>query len=252
MNPPKVMTRTLILGATGNTGFRLAEQMLQKQDQTVRAIVRSKERFHELVPPPTDHPNRLEVIEASLLDMTDEEFANALKDCDAVVSCLGHNMTMKGMFGEPKRLVTDAIHRICETISVTIRPTKPLKVVLMSSNGVAHPAGTDDNRSRTERTIMGCIRACIPPHSDNEQAAAYLWKDVGTNNPYIEWVAVRPDDLIEGDVSTYDTFHKPKGSLFGDGTTTRSNVANFMSMLIEDETVWSAWKFKMPYIWNVE
>lgn len=245
------MARTLILGATGNTGYRLVEQTLQKQDQTARVIVRSKERFHELVPASSDNSNRLEVIEASILDMTDEDFSNAIKDCDAVVSCLGHNMTMKGMFGEPKRLVTDVLERVCRTISTKIQPSQPVKVILMSSNGVSHPTGSDDPRSRSERTIIGCIRACIPPHSDNEEAAAYLWKDVGTNDPYIEWVAVRPDDLIEGEVSTYETFHKPKGGLFGDNETTRSNVAHFMSELVKDENTWDEWKFKMPYIRNV-
>eukprot|EP00553_Chaetoceros_curvisetus_P014531 CAMPEP_0204644036 /NCGR_PEP_ID=MMETSP0718-20130828/1170_1 /ASSEMBLY_ACC=CAM_ASM_000674 /TAXON_ID=230516 /ORGANISM="Chaetoceros curvisetus" /LENGTH=247 /DNA_ID=CAMNT_0051665459 /DNA_START=367 /DNA_END=1110 /DNA_ORIENTATION=+ len=247
------MVRTLILGATGNTGYRLAEQMLKKQDETVRVIVRSKESFHDKVPAPSYNPSRLEVIEASILEMTDDEFASAIQGCDAVVSCLGHNMTMKGVFGKPRRLVTDAVSRVCGTISKTKQESsQPVKLILMSSNGVAHPEGTDDVRSRTERMILSCIRTSVPPHGDNEAAAAYLWNDIGTDSPSIEWVAVRPDDLVEGDTSAYETFQKPKGGLFGDNETSRSNVAHFMSELICDKSTWEAWKFKMPYIYNTE
>jgi hypothetical protein len=52
------------------------------------------------------NPN-LTLTEASLLDLTDDELAGQPKDCDAVVSCLGHVMDFDGIFGEPRRLCTD-------------------------------------------------------------------------------------------------------------------------------------------------
>ena len=66
------------------TGRALVEQLLNK-GQKVRAIVRSPRKLPAKV---LDHPNAT-VVEASVLDLTDEEMAEHVKDCDAVVSCLG-------------------------------------------------------------------------------------------------------------------------------------------------------------------
>jgi len=55
-------------------------------------------------------------IEASVLDLTDEEVTEHVKGCDAVVSCLGHVMDFKGVFGEPKRLCTDATRNLCNAL----------------------------------------------------------------------------------------------------------------------------------------
>ena len=65
------ITTTLVLGGMDNTGRRLIEQLLLAQNQNVRAIVRSKERFHELIP--ANNP-RLKVIEGVVLEMQDAEF----------------------------------------------------------------------------------------------------------------------------------------------------------------------------------
>ena len=93
----------LVVGATGMTGRALVEQLLSN-GQKVRAIVRSPRKLPAKV---LDHPNAT-VIEASVLDLTDEKMAEHVKDCDAVVSCLGHVMDLKGMFGDPRRYATDA------------------------------------------------------------------------------------------------------------------------------------------------
>ena len=87
----------LVVGATGMTGRALVEQLLSKGHH-VRAIVRSPPKLPAKV---RDHPNAT-VKEASVLDLTDEEMAEHVKDSDAVVSCLGHVMDLKGMFGDPK------------------------------------------------------------------------------------------------------------------------------------------------------
>jgi len=94
---------TLVVGATGMTGRALAEQLLGR-DHNVRVMVRAS---HKLPAEVLENPN-MTVIEASILDLTDEELREHVKGCDAVVSCLGHVMDFKGIFGDPKRLCTDA------------------------------------------------------------------------------------------------------------------------------------------------
>lgn len=263
------ITTTLVLGGTGNTGRRLIEQLLLAQNQNVRAIVRSKERFHELIP--ANNP-RLKVIEGVVLEMQDAEFEDAVTGCDAVVSCLGHNMDFKGIFGKPRELVTDSIKRVCKTIqknydvsgtsaSSGTHKTAHTKVILMGSNGVANPNGMDDIRPRKERALISFIRFALPPHKDNEMAAAFLSKDVGagdgndndngTTKGGIEWVVVRPDDLVEGDVSEYTVYEKPQAGLFGGGQTTRANVAHFMKDLITKTDTWKKWVYQMPVPTNI-
>ena len=115
------------------TGRALVEQLLSK-GHNVRAIVRSPRKLPAKV---RDHPNAT-VIETSVLDLTDEEMAKHVKDCDAVVSCLGHVIYLKGMFRDPKRLCTDATRRLCDAIKEN-RPTKPTKFILMNTVGVGNP-----------------------------------------------------------------------------------------------------------------
>ena len=84
------------------TGRRLVEQLLGK-NYKVRIIVRSS---HKLPADIVENPN-ITTKEDSVLDLTDEEITEHVKDCDAVVSCLGHVMDFKGIFGEPKKLCTE-------------------------------------------------------------------------------------------------------------------------------------------------
>ena len=93
-----MVSTILVLGATGNTG-RLVVGQLLLQNQNVKAMVRSKERFHAVV---EKVPN-LTVIEETVLDMQDSDLDDAVRGCDAVVSCLGHNITFKGIYGQPRR-----------------------------------------------------------------------------------------------------------------------------------------------------
>jgi len=241
-------TTTLVLGGTGATGKHLIHQLLDKEKE-VRAIVRSKERLIEALKD-INHDNLL-IIEGTVLDMSDDEMETSVRGCDVIVSCLGHNLTFQGMFGKPHKLVKDSIKRVCDTV-VQIQSSKPTKVILMGSNGVSNPDGSDDMiRPITERVLLGLLRLLIPPVADNEHAAMYLSKDIGHEEAKVEWVVVRPNDLIDGEVSEYEVLPKPVGSLFGGGVTTRSNVAAFMGELILDDTVWKKWLYKMPVPQNV-
>ncbi len=134
----------LVVGATGMTGRALVAQLLSKGHK-VRVMARSPRKLPANV---LDHPNAT-VIEASVLDLTDEEMAEHVRDCDTVVSCLGHVMDLKGMFGDPRRLCTDATRRLCDAIGEN-RPTKPTKFILMNTVGVQNP-DLDEKRAWFER-----------------------------------------------------------------------------------------------------
>ena len=137
----------LVVGATGKTGRPLAEQLLSKYHR-VRVIVRSP---HKLPAEVLEHPD-ITVIEASVLDLTDEEMTEYVKDYDAVVSCLGHVMSFKGMFGSPRKLCTDATRRLCNAIEKN-RPPKPTKFILMNTVGVQNP-DLREKRTWFERGLL--------------------------------------------------------------------------------------------------
>ena len=225
------------------TGRRLVEQLLGK-NYKVRIIVRSS---HKLPADIVENPNTIS-IEASVLDLTDEEVTEHVKDCDAVVSCLGHVMNFKGIFGEPKKLCTDATRNLCNSLEKHSLP-KPTKFILMNTVGVQNP-DLEEKRNWVERGLLTLLHHTLPPHRDNETAAEYLHKIVGKENKSIEWCCVRPDSLINAQVSPYDISESPTTGIFSGRPTARSNVAHFMTNLIENEEIWSTWKFRMPVIMN--
>jgi len=239
------MKTILVAGATGNTGRSLVEQLLGL-GHTVRVIVRASHRL------PTEilkHPN-ITVLEASILDLADEQMVDFVDGCDAVVSCLGHTMSFKGIFGEPKKLCTDAVRSLCNAIEAN-QPTSPTKFILMSTVGVSNP-DLREQRTWFERVVLTLLRWLIPPHKDNETVLEYLHTDVGRENKYLEWCSVRPDSLINADVSQYDIIESPVTGIFSGRPTTRANVAHLMTKLVGDNALWSAWKFKMPVIMNAQ
>jgi len=87
---------------------------------------------------------------------------------------------------------------------------------------------------------------------DNEQAADYLRSQVGQNNKQIEWVVVRPDNLLDEDtVTPYDVYSSPiRSAIFDPGQTSRINVGHFMADLITEDGIWQQWQGQMPVIYN--
>ena len=233
----------LVVGATGMTGRSLVEQLLGK-NYKVRIIVRSSHKLPAVI---VENPNTT-TIEASVLGLTDEELTEQVKDCDAVVSCLGHVMNFKGIFGEPKKLCTDATRNLCNSLEKHSLP-KPTKFILMNTVGVQNP-DLEEKRSQFDRGLLTLLRHTLPPHRDNETAAEYLHKTVGKENKSIEWCCVRPDSLINAEVSPYDITESPTTGIINGRPTARSNVAHFMTDLIENEELWNTWKFRMPVIMN--
>lgn len=235
----------LILGATGATGRLLAANLLNRGHK-VKAIVRTPESLPDTL---RRHP-LMTVVHANIADLGDEAMREQLTGCTAVASCLGHNMTVKGMFGAPRKLVTDATHRVCEAVRAC-QAKSPVKFVLMNTAGNSN-RNLQEPVSFGERCVVGLIRLLLPPHTDNEQAADYLRTCIGPSDQAIEWSVVRPDTLLnETEVSEYTLHPSPtRSAIFHAGKTSRINVAHFMAELITDDDAWSNWKGQMPVIYN--
>jgi NAD(P)-dependent dehydrogenase (short-subunit alcohol dehydrogenase family) len=236
---------TLVLGASGATGRLLVEQLLNR-GLNVKVIVRSPDKLPEAI---RNHDN-LSLIGASVLDLSDTELARYVNGCGAVASCLGHNMSFKGIYGNPRRLVTDATRRLCDAIKSN-KPEAPVRFVLMNTAGNSN-RDIPERISFAQKCVVGLIRLLLPPHADNEQAADYLRTRIGKNHRVIEWAVVRPDSLIdESEVSEYDVYPSPiRSAIFNAGETSRINVGHFMADLITDDDLWNRWKGQMPVIYN--
>jgi nucleoside-diphosphate-sugar epimerase len=234
----------LVLGGTGRTGGRVLAQLLGRGVE-VRALVRSAGKI------PTDvaGDDKLELVEADLLSLGDDELQGLLQGCDALVSCLGHVISFRGIMGPPYDLVTRMTIRLCRAIEA-VQPEKPIKFVLMSSVSVNRPGGADTRRGRFERAFVWLIRALIPPARDNQRAADFLVQRIGDDDPFVAWTAVRPDTLLDGDVSAYTSHEALVDTLFAPGNTNMANVAHFMCELVTQPQTWTAWKGKLPVIIN--
>jgi len=237
----------LVLGATGATGRLLVQQLLDR-GLRVKAIVRSLDSL----PDSLRQHEYLSIVRASVLDLSDSEMAEHMAGCEAVASCLGHNLTFKGIFGKPRQLVTDATKRFCQAIRAN-GSDKPTKFVLMNTAGNSN-RDLKEPISLAQSCVIGLLRLLVPPHRDNEKAADYLRTEVGQNDTEIQWAAVRPDSLFEeDDVSDYELHPSPtRSAIFNPARTSRINVAHFMADLITNHDAWEKWKGQMPVIYNKE
>ena len=235
----------LVVGATGATGRLLVEQLLNR-GQNVNVIVRSPDKLPTIL----KNHNHLIVTHANVLDLSEADMARLVNGCDAVASCLGHNINLKGILGHPRRLVFDATRKLCNGINSN-KSEKPVKFVLMNTTANRN-RDLHEPLSFVERGVFGLVRLLLPPQVDNEKAADYLRISIGQNDGLIEWAIVRPDTLINEDkVTEYEVHPSPTRSpIFNAGSTSRINVAHFMADLITIGSTWNKWRGQMPVIYN--
>lgn len=235
----------LVVGASGATGRLLVTQLLDR-GHAVRALVRSADRLPGSL---HDHPG-LTVVEAELLALGAAELARLTDGCDAVASCLGHNMTWRGMFGPPYRLVTQAMRRLARALQSGARAS-PARLVLMNTAGNRN-RDLDEPVTLGQRVVVGLIRLALPPHADNENAADYLRIGIGQHDPHLEWCVVRPDTLTDSTASTgYELYPSPtRSAIFDPGRTSRLNVARCMADLLTDAATWRQWRGRMPVAYD--
>lgn len=239
------MKKMLVVGASGATG-RLLTRILIEKNIKVIAIVRNKQSLDRLA---SFHSN-LHVVEAEVSNLSVSDLAPMLKECNTALSCLGHSLTFKGLFGHPRRLVTDTIEKI--TLAIEANELEHVtKVILMNTNGNSN-RDIPEKPPLSQRMVIGILRLTLPPHVDNEKAADYLRLNAKSDHNNIEWAAVRPDSLIDEDnVTPYEVYASPtRNAIFDSVSTSRINVAEFMSELACNNELWSKWKGKMPVIYN--
>ncbi len=239
--------KVFVAGGTGATGRLLVSQLLQR-GAYVRAVVRSLDR----VPSELEADDRLSLVEGNLLELSDAQFDALVSGCDAAASCLGHTMSFRGMFGPPHRLVTDATRRLCRAFE-RANANGPRKFVLMSTNANQN-RDLHERLSIPDKLVISILGLLLPPQQDNVAAAEFLRTQIGPDHRGVQWVAVRPDGLVdEPAVSDYAVHPSPtRGVIFGSGRTSRINVAHFMAKLITDDDEWNRWRGRMPVIYNEE
>lgn len=236
--------KILVAGASGATGKRLVEELLNRNHE-VKAVVRSPERLPDTV----RNNEKLTIITAAILDLTDDEMKAHVADCDAIASCLGHNLTLKGIYGEPRRLVADSVRRLCKAVKAN-NAGKRTKFVLMNTVGNRNK-DLNESIPTGQKILIGLLRILLPPQADNEDAAEYLRAEIGQHDGHIEWAAVRPSGLIDSESpSEIEVYPSPTRSIIDDGEISRINVGHFMADLITDNDLWSKWKGQMPVVYN--
>ncbi len=236
--------RTLILGGSGATG-KLVIQQLVKRNIKVRIVVRES----AVIPSIIAEDKSIEIIKGNINYLTVDKIIVLLKDCDSVICCLGHNISIKGIFGPPYKLVSNAVSKIIEALQ-SLRLNQ--KFILMSTTAYTNK-NTKEKNTFGEKIIFAFLKVLLPPHRDNMLAADHLVNNIGPTTE-IDWVAIRPDSLFNEEFeSRYEINEfKLRSPIFNPGKTSRINVSHFMAELITNNKLWQDWKHKTPVIYNKE
>ncbi|SDZ65261.1 NAD(P)H-binding [Evansella caseinilytica] len=236
--------RALVLGASGATGKQVVRQLIKRQIHTRILIRKSAVLSKDIQENPL-----VEMVKGNINELNDGEMTGLLHDCHVIISCLGHNVTLKGMFGNPRYLVFDAIKRISETVKN--KADKRVKLIIMSTTAYTNTLSGEKN-SIGEKIVFSILTLLLPPHRDNVKAANYLITNIGKENENVGWIAVRPDTLVNHEEeSSYEVCESPvRSPIFNAGKTSRRNVSHFMAELVTDEELWKEWQFKTPVIYN--
>ncbi|MCF6433947.1 NAD(P)H-binding protein [Pseudoalteromonas sp. MMG022] len=239
------MSKVLIIGASGATGKHAVSQMLSDNVEVI-AIVRPQSSLQRVY----GHHEKYSEVKAEISQMSVAQLADCISQCHTVISCLGHNLSLQGIYGSPRKLVADAIKKVTAAICSLNRRAKT-KVILMSTTGVSN-LNIQEYVPLSQRVVVAVLRLVLPPQVDNELAAAHLRVHVGKEHPHVQWVCVRPDSLFdEQEVTTYYLEHSPTSNVVFDALrTSRINVANFMKRLVTEDELWRQWQGKMPVIYN--
>jgi nucleoside-diphosphate-sugar epimerase len=234
--------KVLVLGASGATGKLVVQQLVKKKIQ-VRAVARES----AILPSQISDDKNIEIIKGNVNEFDIAKIKDIVKDCDSVVCCLGHNISLKGIFGHPRKLVSNTVIKIIEVLqSQNMNP----KFILMSTTAYTNRKIGEVN-TFGEKIVFSLLKVLLPPHEDNMLAADHLVHTLSSNTN-IDWVAVRPDSLFnEENVSEYEIHNsKIRSAIFDSGKTSRINVSHFMAELVTNDKLWQEWKYKTPVIYN--
>ncbi|MDA3861719.1 MAG: NAD(P)H-binding protein [Melioribacteraceae bacterium] len=236
--------KALVLGGSGATG-KLVVQQLVKRNIQVRVVVRES----AIIDSKISHDKSIEIIKGNINDFEIAKIKDLVQDCDSVICCFGHNISLKGLFGPPRKLVSNTVGNIIEAIQTLNLNTK---FILMSTTAYTNKKIGEVN-TFGEKIVFAVLKVLLPPHKDNMLAADHLVYKLDSNSN-INWVAVRPDSLIDEDnVSEYEIHNKKiRSPISNPGKTSRINVSHFMVELVTNDKLWQEWKHKTPVIFNKE
>lgn len=236
--------KTLVLGASGATGKLVVSQLLER-NISARIVIRESATISDNIA----EDKNIEIVKGNIDSFSMDEIRELLLDCDSVVCCLGHNISFKGLFGQPQKLVVNTVKKITAAIASS---STAKKLILMSTTAYTN---TNQGEKNTfgEKLVFSLLEIALPPHKDNMLAGDHLVYDVGASGK-IEWIAVRPDSLVDEESKSEYEIHenKIKSPIFNAGKTSRINVGHFMVDLLVNESLWKDWKYKTPVIYNKE
>lgn len=234
--------KALVLGASGATGKLVVLQLIQKNIK-VRVVVRES----AIIPSQISDVKSVEIVRGNINDFDIAQIKDIVIDCDFVICCLGHNISFKGIFFPPRKLVFNTVAKIIEVLQCH---NLNQKFILMSTTAYTNRKLGEVN-TIGEKMVFSLLKLLLPPHKDNMLAADHLVYKLNTKTN-IDWVAVRPDSLFdEENVSEYEIHnHKKSSPIFNPGKTSRINVSHFMVELITNDQLWQEWNHKTPVIYN--
>ena len=209
----------------------------------VKALIRNTAFF----PKDLAENRKIKIIDGNITDLSVHQITELINDCDAIISCLGHNITLKGLFGKPRKLVFTAVKKVEESIRLS---QKKCKFILMSTTAYTNKKEGEQN-TFGERIVFTILKALLPHHSDNIAAGDFLLYHIKKVES-IEWVLVRPDSLIDESTTSEVVIvdKKLRSPIFDPGKTSRINVAQFISDLLTNDSLWKEWRYKTPVIYN--
>ncbi|MCZ7615335.1 MAG: SDR family oxidoreductase [Ignavibacteriaceae bacterium] len=118
--------KVLVISATGATG-RLVVKHLLDININVKAVARNKSvLLNEF-----KSNDLLEIIIGNISEFDLNKNLELINDCDSIVCCLGHNISLKGIIGKPRMLVRDSIKNICTAIESSKKDK--VKLILMNT-----------------------------------------------------------------------------------------------------------------------
>ena len=289
-------SRVLLFGATGGCGSQVLTRLLRR-GVLVTAVVRSAERLSDDV---KSHDNLTVVVfpnghlfagTTTRKDDDGKDDGNALindsftrrldryvRECECVVSCLGHNLTLKGMFGRPRQLCVETVRQVCDAVArqkggrkdiasseeeeqkkedentTTNTNNEPLRLIVVSTEGVSRFDGADPKRGALERALLKALYVLLPPMKDNVEVVRFLHELKETNETstpshrVVEFCAVRPSDMRDGEESPHEAHAELQNGLFDAGNTTRANVGAFIADLVTKPETWARWRNAFPHL----
>ncbi|MBZ0198526.1 MAG: SDR family oxidoreductase [Ignavibacteriaceae bacterium] len=236
--------KAIVFGASGATG-KLVVQQLVKRSVLVRIVMRAS----AIIPSQFLDDKRIEIVTGNINDFDVQKIKDLVKDCNFVICCLGHNISLKGIYGSPHKLVYNTVAKVIESLQV--HKMKP-KFILMSTTAYTNKKSGESN-TFGEKLLFFLLKYLLPPHKDNVLAADYLVYKLGSQSN-INWVAVRPDSLFDEESESCYEIHnyKLRSPIFNAGKTSRLNVSHFMAELLTNDNLWREWEYKTPVIYNKE